>query len=272
MTKRKAFQFTRFDLEQLKNFELIKQGAEARVYLGKYEDTQAESTSPDQEKTAPVEVIVKERFKKTYRHPELDKSLTSKRIKNEVKLLQKAKTLDINVPAVIKADLLNGVICMEYIKDSVTCKDFIVNLVKEKEVSEHKSILNDLAHKIGEIIGKLHSNSVVHGDLTTSNMLVVKDSETTTTSVDTAESCVENIKIYFIDFGLSQVVSNQAEDKAVDLYVLERALLSTHSLQAKGIFEYILKGYVSGNETEANRVIERFEAVRLRGRKRSMIG
>lgn len=144
---------------------------------------------------------------------------------------------------------------------------------KEKEVSEHKPILNDLAQKIGEIIGKLHSHSVVHGDLTTSNMLVVKDTATTTTSVDTAvESCVENIKIYFIDFGLSQVVSNQAEDKAVDLYVLERALLSTHSLQAKGIFEYILKGYVSANETEANRVIERFEAVRLRGRKRSMIG
>lgn len=271
MTKRKAFQFTRFDLDQLKNFQLIKQGAEARVYLGKYEDTaeNASTTSPDQEATTKTatEVIVKERFKKTYRHPELDKSLTSKRIKNEVKLLQKAKTLDINVPAVIKADLLNGVICMEYIKDSVTCKDFIMNLVKEKEEPAHQLILNDLAHKIGEIIGKLHCHSVVHGDLTTSNMLVVKDTET---GAD-AESGAENIKIYFIDFGLSQVVSNQAEDKAVDLYVLERALLSTHSLQAKGIFEYILKGYEVSN-AEAKRVIERFEAVRLRGRKRSMIG
>ena len=124
MTKRKNFQFTRFDLELLKGFELIKQGAEARVYLGKYED--AENSTADQTS----EIIVKERFKKTYRHPELDKSLTSKRIKNEVKLLQKAKSLDINVPAVIKADLLNGIICMEYIKDSVTFKDYIMTLVK----------------------------------------------------------------------------------------------------------------------------------------------
>jgi TP53 regulating kinase-like protein len=106
---------------------------------------------------------------------------------------------------------------------------------------------------------------VVHGDLTTSNMLVVKES-------GTSEESSQNIKIYFIDFGLSQVVSNQAEDKAVDLYVLEKALLSTHSVQAKGIFEYILKGYAATNEGEAKRVIERFEAVRLRGRKRSMIG
>lgn len=81
----------------------------------------------------------------------------------------------------------------------------------------------------------------------------------------------EDRLIYFIDFGLS-AISNQLEEKAVDLYVLERALLSTHSIQAKDIFEYILKGYMIGNVFDAQKVIDRFEAVRLRGRKRTMIG
>lgn len=79
------------------------------------------------------------------------------------------------------------------------------------------------------------------------------------------------MKIYFIDFGLSSV-SKQLEDKAVDLYVLERALLSTHSQQAEHIFEHILKGYCETHLKGVDKVIERFEAVRLRGRKRTMIG
>ena len=124
-------------------------------------------------------------------------------------------------------------------------------------------ILNDIAHKLGEIIGKLHSNEIIHGDLTTSNVLIDMKSIT--------DENYENIKIYFIDFGLS-AVTNQLEEKAVDLYVLERALLSTHSQQAKDIFEYILKGYLIGNEFDAKKALDRFEAVRLRGRKRSMIG
>ncbi len=106
-------------------------------------------------------------------------------------------------------------------------------------------------------------NEVIHGDLTTSNMLVDM------TSIE--EEDYDKMKIYFIDFGLGSI-SSQLEEKAVDLYVLERALLSTHSVQAKSIFEYILKGYMIGNKRDANKVMDRFEAVRLRGRKRTMIG
>lgn len=120
--KAKKFQFTKFDMELLKDFELIKQGAEAKIFMGTYD-------APDNT-TDIVKIVAKERFKKTYRHPDLDKTLTSKRIKNEVKLLQKAKLLDINVPAVIKADLTNGIICMEYIQESLTYREFILQLVK----------------------------------------------------------------------------------------------------------------------------------------------
>ena len=241
----KRFKFTTFDMNQLVGLNVLKQGAEAKLYIGLTENSNQEA-------------IVKERFKKSYRHPDLDKSLTSKRIKNEVKLIQKAEALKINVPKVFRADLQNGIIVMEYLKDSITCREYIINEVKNNSAFE--SVLKEISVKIGNIIGTLHYNEIIHGDLTTSNILIVKknkeDTETT---------------IYFIDFGLSSV-SNNLEDKAVDLYVLERALLSTHSQQAEFIFEKILEGYKQSHIKDVDKVIERFELVRLRGRKRSMIG
>ncbi len=123
-SKSKKFQYTKFDMEMLKKFELLKQGAEAKVYIGTYDQ-------PDNP-TEITNVVVKERFEKTYRHPELDRALTSKRIKNEVKLLIRVKQLDINVPSVVKADLANGVICMEHIQNSMTCREFIIKIVKVK--------------------------------------------------------------------------------------------------------------------------------------------
>ena len=129
----------------------------------------------------------------------------NKRIKNEVKLLQKAESLNINVPKVFRADLNNGIIVMEYIQNSQTCREFILDLVKSN--IDYNQVLTDLSVKIGRIIGNLHLNEIIHGDLTTSNILIVKEDN--------------DLKIYFIDFGLS-IVSKHLEDKAVDLYVLER--------------------------------------------------
>lgn len=105
----------------------------------------------------------------------------------------------------------------------------------------------------------------MHGDLTTSNMLVKRD-------LTANESyLVDDKDIYFIDFGLS-FISAQLEDKAVDLYVLERALLSTHSQHAEFIFDNILKGFQTEYKTGYDQLLDRLNQVRLRGRKRSMIG
>lgn len=62
---------------------------------------------------------------------------------------------------------------------------------------------------MGQMILRLHNVNIIHGDLTTSNMMISND------------------KLYLIDFGLAYTKPN-AEDKAVDLYVLERAFVSTH--------------------------------------------
>ena len=76
--------------------------------------------------------------------------------------------------------------------------------------------------KIGETIGILHKNDIMHGDLTTSNLLY--DDKTN--------------QIYVIDFGLSQK-DCKIEDKAVDLYVLERAFTSTHPFSESLVFQFL---------------------------------
>lgn len=68
------------------------------------------------------------------------------------------------------------------------------------------------------------------------------------------------------------------EDRAVDLYVLERAFASTHPVHPGNVphFERVLAGYreafQSSRPGEWARVQRRLEEVRLRGRKRSMVG
>src|SRR3989338_9500931 len=99
---------------------------------------------------------------------------------------------------------------------------------------------------MGENIAKLHHHNIIHGDLTTSNMILDKE------------------KINFIDFGLSQF-SDKIEDKAVDLFVLDRALGSTHTELHPEIFEKVVAAY-SENYPEAVKVLERFQAVKGRGR------
>jgi TP53 regulating kinase-like protein len=72
-----------------------------------------------------------------------------------------------------------------------------------------------------------------------------------------------------IDFGLS-FQSRLLEDRAVDLYVLERALLSTHPHSAK-LFARILQSYAAHCALGA-KVLRRLDDVRARGRKRDMVG
>lgn len=235
---------TNLDLKS--KYKLIKQGAEAKIFCGLDEQLKKD-------------VIIKQRFKKTYRHEDLDKSLTKKRIKNEAKLLKKAFTLGLDVPQVFKLDLENGLLFMEYISDSIIAKEYLISLAKtDSDPKELEEKLNNIAREIGKYIAILHRNEIIHGDLTSSNILVRKSTN-------------ESIKLVFIDFGLS-FVSHQLEDKAVDLYVLERALLSTHSQHAQKIIDQILASYCIEYGRQHEKVIERFEQVRLRGRKRTMIG
>ena len=178
-------------------------------------------------------------------------------------------------------------------------------MVAERRVNENGDVGEDvpgeelrweenvqsLMGKIGQAVGRLHEVGVVHGDLTTSNMMLrpIRGSQVkgdTMTNGDAAETeehedvdshtklriadtILANGEIVLIDFGLAGQ-SLQDEDKAVDLYVLERAFGSTHP-EAEDGFQEVLKAY-GGSYKGAKVVLKRLEDVRMRGRKRSMVG
>lgn len=221
-------------------FELFKQGAEAKLYKGTY---------------LGKSVIVKERFPKKYRHEDLDTSLTRERMKAECRAIVRCKSAGILTPTIYLVDAKTRSIYMEYFDRSVTIKEFILKA--------NKDIIEELSNKIGERLARMHSNDIIHGDLTTSNMLIVNKNESGTFD------SLSDVKIAFIDFGLAHI-DTSAEDKGVDLYVLERALLSTHVV-AKEMFSTILNAYKQ-HYPGCKEILLKYEDVRARGRKRTMVG
>ncbi|XP_066950388.1 EKC/KEOPS complex subunit TP53RK-like [Macrobrachium rosenbergii] len=222
------------------NRELLTQGAEGRVFTTSW---------------LGQSVIVKQRFPKTYRHPDLDAQITRERIKAEARALVRCRSFGIRTPAVYDVDFTTNEIVLEEINDSVTVRNFIYDAVN-KQQSMNGPVFMNLAEKIGKTLAKLHDNNIIHGDLTTSNMLLVPPYDTS--------------DIILIDFGLSSV-DERPEDKAVDLYVLERAVLSTHP-NTELFVQQVLSVYKTAGGKAAAEVINRLDEVRMRGRKKLCFG
>ncbi len=178
--------------------------------------------------------VIKHRIKKGYRFPILDEKLRKQRTRKEARILQKISIL-IPVPKVLSVSEQTTTITLEFLKG--------------KKLSEHLDTLKNatsVCTQIGKNLAKLHDANIIHGDLTTSNMILSSDN-----------------KLYFIDFGLS-FESNRAEDKAVDLHLLKEALEAKHYKHATRFFKAVLKGYNSS--TNALTVIQRLKTVEKRGR------
>ncbi len=137
-------------------FALFKQGAEARLHVGTFLGRRA---------------IAKERFSKKYRHPDLDQQLTKKRMKAELKLIVRCKKLGVRTPTVFMADADKSLFVMEYLENASTCRDFI-NKYRSSENTEDVARLRKVLLGIGSNLATLHNDGVIHGDLTTSNILV----------------------------------------------------------------------------------------------------
>lgn len=195
--------------------KILYQGAESIIYL---ENNQ----------------LIKDRIKKSYRHPSIDIMKRKYPTRKEFKILNKLKSI-VNVPATYGVDDKNMKIKMEYLKGDIL-KDKVAFLSQEKR--------KNLFIQLGKEVAILHNQNIVHGDLTTSNLILKDD------------------KIYFIDFGLSNF-SDKLEDKAVDLRVLRQALESKH-YNFPELFQTFLKGY-SPNKIKP--VIDRLlKTVETRGR------
>ncbi|OOF94241.1 hypothetical protein ASPCADRAFT_397898 [Aspergillus carbonarius ITEM 5010] len=250
---------------------LITQGAEAHLYKTTF-------LSPS------TPAALKIRPSKPYRHPILDRRLTRQRVLQEARCLARLIREGVDVPAVLGVDwdvnsgawLLMEWIPGDVVRVVISRWERYLKLRGQgagvREGEEEKEKVRDLLRRIGGAVGRLHKAGVVHGDLTTSNLILRpgvsmenggegewKDGEKPDLEGD----------VVLIDFGLASQ-SIQDEDRAVDLYVLERAFGSTHPL-TEPLFGEVLEGY-RGSYRGAGSVLKRLEDVRMRGRKRSMLG
>jgi len=178
--------------------------------------------------------VLKKRLPKTYRLKEIDDSMRKSRTKREIKAMRKAQDLGVRVPKIFDGEDATT-ICMEYV-DGPRLRDVLLEDVTK----------GSLLVQIGNWLAILHDAEIIHGDLTTSNILVAKGD-----------------KLSIIDFGLS-FFSARVEDKAVDIHLLEQALESTHYLHKTEFFKQFLEGYAQS--AESSLVLERLEEVRKRGR------
>jgi TP53 regulating kinase-like protein len=268
------------------DLEPITQGAEALVYKTTF-------------LTPHTSVVVKYRPPKPYRHPTLDKRLTKQRLLAEARSLVRCKRDGVRVPAVLGADWDAGWLVLEYVEGRTVRKvldGWAHGAGDKSDGKKEDTQMVDLMGRVGKEVGKLHALGVCHGDLTTSNLMVKTPDDARETQpiprgrqtpsamreaamngyeppdepqeTTTLPSSLEG-DIYLIDFGLT-TASIQDEDKAVDLYVLERAFAATHPA-AEPLFQEVLKAYGESYKG-AKSVLKRLEGVRLRGRKRSMLG
>jgi len=186
-----------------------------------------------------LKVVKKKRLSKSYRIKEIDSALISSRTKEESKLIIESRLCGVPVPIIYDVDLDEGIITMEYL-DGKRVKDILNKLDKQKRIH--------ICKKIGENIARLHNNDIIHGDITTSNMIWMDN------------------KIHFIDFGLG-CKDSEIEARGVDLHVLMEAFESTHSRYSK-YFDYILEGYKREFNGNAELVFKKIDDIVKRGRYR----
>ena len=204
---------------------LIKKGAEASLYLEEWHNRK---------------VIMKRRLPKKYRVSKLDEEIRSYRTIHEPQIIHRAKEAGVPTPTIFMVDIAEATVVMEFINGKQ------VKQVLDDFSAEERRRLCCL---IGNLIGRLHNHGIIHGDLTTSNMILTPHD-----------------KVVFVDFGLSEH-STELETRGVDLHLMKRAFQSTHYKYAKESFDSVMEGYAeaTGNEAAKN-VLEKIREIEKRGR------
>ena len=182
--------------------------------------------------------VIKRRIKKSYRLPQIDEEIRKLRTRSEAKLLLKASRL-VSVPEIKNVDEESKEISIEFLEGK-KLSEYLDSFSREDQ--------KKICKMMGKNIARLHDSDIIHGDLTTSNM-ILKDE-----------------KVFFIDFGLG-FSSHKIEDKAVDLHLLRQALEARHFKNWQALFTEVQGGYASSKNSSL--VLEQFKKVEARGRYKS---
>lgn len=180
--------------------------------------------------------VEKSRVRKAYRLDALDEDLRRTRIRTEAKLMSEARSAGVSVPILYDIDLAGNRIVMEFVAGPT---------VKECLDQGGGRALR-VARDVGRVVGRLHRAGIVHGDLTTSNMIVGEG------------------QIVMIDFSLGGK-DERVEGRGVDLHLLREALTSSHR-RAATYYREVVRGYRTIMGPAATAVIAKVKEIESRGR------
>jgi TP53 regulating kinase-like protein len=212
-------------IDKINQTKLLKKGAEASLYVADWHGRKA---------------VIKVRIPKRYRPDELDKQIRSYRTVHEPQLMHEAKAAGVPTPLIYMVNVPESSIVMEFVEGEQ---------VKQLLNKAAKAQRHDVCVKIGESIARLHQNGLIHGDLTTSNMILSCDG-----------------RVFFVDFGLGEK-NTEIEARGVDLHLMKRALQSTHYKFWEECLQSVLCGYTAVLGVEmAEKVYEKIREIERRGR------
>ncbi|MDR1992127.1 MAG: Kae1-associated serine/threonine protein kinase [Nitrososphaerota archaeon] len=212
-------------VDKIPQIRLLKKGAEASLFRTQW---------------CGRDVVVKVRIPKKYRPVVLDQQIRNYRTVHEPQLMHDAKVSGVPTPLIYLINVPESTIIMQYIKGQPVKSQ----LNKLDKLNRHISCV-----QIGESIACLHRHGLIHGDLTTSNMIQAISG-----------------RIYFIDFGLGEK-NMELEAQGVDLHLFKRALQSTHFEFWEDCFTSVMYGYASIRGVQmTQKVYEKIRQIEKRGR------
>jgi TP53 regulating kinase-like protein len=201
---------------------LIRRGAEADILLGRWMGERA---------------VFKVRTPRRYMQRDLDLIMRTRRTSREAEFLSASKDMGVTTPLLFHVDAKACTIVMQYLEGP-----------RLKELLTFDQPRTDLCGVMGSYLAALHSHGLVHGDPTTSNLILCKG------------------RLAFIDFGLSHR-SNAVEDFAVDLHLVKEVFHSAHATISKVSLEAFREGYSRWmGRPDAEQIWGRVADIERRGR------
>jgi TP53 regulating kinase and related kinases len=203
---------------------LLYRGAEADVVKGKWEG---------------LDAVFKMRKPLRYRLPVLDNAIRFQRTMREAEMLHAAKRAGVSAPHLYYLDPRGATLVMEYV-EGPRVRD-VVSRLSSGEIEE-------VFETLGRSVAKLHAAKIVHGDLTTAN-LVKQDG-----------------RLVFLDFGLS-LHTDRVEDHAVDLRLIKETIQGAHSAIADHALKSLFAGYRAGvGDARSKATLKQLRSIERRGR------